>query len=145
MTITVISQTTAERREETARLYARCKPYLDQGYSIHKAAWTVTGTQPTNSKNGWYRELIDYAISQGYDYYGNKWKRCTVVERTSTDVDKETKELFEKCKPYLDEGKGFYEACRIVRNIPETSSFGNRSWYKRFREYAKTQGYTPLR
>ena len=145
MTIKVISQTTAERKAETARLYEACLPYLDQGYSIHKAAWKVTGTQPTNSKNGWYRELIDYAISQGYDYYGNKWKRCTVIERTTDDVDKETKELFEKCKPYLDQGKGFYEACRIVRNIPETSCFGNRSWYKRFREYSKTQGYKPLR
>ena len=49
MTITVISQTTAERREETAALYQKCLPYLDQGYSIHKAAWKVTGTQPTNS------------------------------------------------------------------------------------------------
>ncbi len=145
MTIKVISQTTAERREETARLYEKCKPYLDQGYSIHKAAWTVTGTQPTNSKNGWYRELIDYAISQGYDYYGNKWKRANVIERTSSDVDQETKELFEKCKPYLDKGMGFYETIRLVKNIPETSYFGGNSWYKRFREYAKTQGYKPLR
>ena len=68
-----------------------------------------------------------------------------VIERTDKDIDNETRELFLACKPYLDEGKGFYEACRIVRNIPETSAFGNRSWYKRFREYAKSQGYKPLR
>lgn len=67
-----------------------------------------------------------------------------VIETTS-NVDEETRELFLKCKPYLDEGKGFYEACRIVKNIPKSSGFGNRAWYKRFREYAKSQGYKPLR
>ena len=54
-------------------------------------------------------------------------------------------ELFQQCKPYLDKGMGFYKACRIVRNIPSTSCFGNRSWYKRFRDYAIAQGYKPLR
>ena len=75
MTITVISQTTAERKAETRETYNKCRPYLDQGYSLFKAAWKVTGIQPTNTKNGWYKDLIDYAISQGYDYHGNKWKR----------------------------------------------------------------------
>lgn len=145
MTIKVIEQNTAERREEVIRLYNECKPLLDQGYSLHRAVWEIRGTKPSNTKNGWYRELIDYAMSQGYDYHGNKWRRVTVIERSSDDVDQETRELFEACKPLLDEGKGFYEACRIVRDIPETSCFGNRSWYKRFREYAKSQGYKPLR
>ena len=75
MTIKVISQTTSERRQETQNLYQQCQPYLEQGYSLHKAAWKVTGTQPSNTRNGWYRDLIDYAISQGYDYHGNKWRR----------------------------------------------------------------------
>jgi hypothetical protein len=145
MTITVISQTTAERREETAALYQKCLPYIEKGYSIHKAAWKVKGTQPTNSKNGWYRELIDYAISQGYDYYGNKWKHMKIIERSTDDVDQETLELFNACKPYLDKGMGFYQAIRTVKNIPETSYFGGTSWYKRFREYAATQGYHPKR
>ena len=68
-----------------------------------------------------------------------------VIERTNEDIDKETQELFQQCKPYLDKGMGFYKACRIVRNIPETSAFGNRSWYKRFKDYAISQGYKPLR
>lgn len=68
-----------------------------------------------------------------------------VIERTSAQIDEETKELFEQCKPYLDKGIGFHKACRIVKNIPETSSFGNNSWYKRFRDYAISQGYKPLR
>jgi hypothetical protein len=40
---------------------------------------------------------------------------------------------------------GFYQAIRKVKNIPETSYFGGTSWYKRFREYAATQGYHPKR
>ena len=68
-----------------------------------------------------------------------------VIERTQEDIDQETKELFQECKPYLDKGYGFYKTLRIVKNIPETSSFGNSSWYKRFREYAIKQGYFPQR
>ena len=146
MTIKVISQTTEERRQETRELFEKCKPLLDQGYSLNKAAWEVRGTKPHNPRGGWFRELIDYAETQGYDYHANKWQRgVKVVERTSSDVDQETRELFEKCKPLLDQGIGFYKAIRIVKNIPETSCFGNCSWYKRFREYARTQGYKPLR
>lgn len=68
-----------------------------------------------------------------------------VIERTQEDIDQETKELFLACQPYLDKGLGFYKTLRIVKNIPETSSFGNSSWYRRFREYAKSQGYYPKR
>ena len=76
MTIKIISQTTSERKAETQKLFEECKPLLDKGYSLHKAAWQIRGTQPTNTKNGWYRELIDYAISQGYDYYSKRWSRA---------------------------------------------------------------------
>ena len=68
-----------------------------------------------------------------------------VITQTTAERNQETQELFQQCKPYLDEGKGFYESCRIVRNIPSTSCFGNRSWYKRFKSYAISQGYKPLR
>ena len=70
-------------------------------------------------------------------------QEMNVIERTHEDITRETKELFQACKPYLDDGVGFYEACHIVLNIPETSCIGNRSWYKRFRDYAITQGYKP--
>lgn len=143
--IKVIEENTTERRNRIRKLYEDCKPYLDQGYSLHKAVWLVTGTQPNNTKNGYYRELIEYSQSQGYDYYGNRWNRVKVIERTTSDVDKETSELFEKCRPLLDQGYGFYKALRIIKNIPETSCFGNASWYKRFKEYAESQGYYPLR
>ena len=145
MTIKVIEQSTEQRKQETVNLYEKCLPYLEQGCSLHKAAWLVTGRKPNNTKNGWYRELIDYSISQGHDYHGKKWNRIQVIERTSADVDQETVDLFNKCKPYLDKGYGFYKTLRIVKNIPETSCFGNSSWYRRFKEYAATQGYFPQR
>ncbi len=68
-----------------------------------------------------------------------------VIERTSDDLDKETKELFQQCKPLLDKGTGFYSAIRQVKGLNKSSNFGNSSWYKRFRAYAESQGYKPLR
>lgn len=63
MTIKVITQTTAERKAETARLYEACRPYLEQGYSIWKAAGKVTGTKP-HCGMAWYRDLREYAKTQ---------------------------------------------------------------------------------
>jgi hypothetical protein len=149
MPIRVITQTTAERNQETRELFQQVKPYLDKGYGLWSAVREIKGTPPSNPYGGWYKDLKNYAIAQGYDYIGNKGHRgkrmINVIERTNQDIDNETRELFLACKPYLDEGKGFYESCRIVRNIPKTSCFGNRSWYKRFRAYAISQGYKPLR
>ena len=68
-----------------------------------------------------------------------------IIERSTQDIENEDMELFLKCKPLLDEGKGFYEAVRIVKGIPKTSAFGNSSWYKRFKKIAISQGYKPLR
>ena len=68
-----------------------------------------------------------------------------VIERTKEYIEQETIDLFKECKPYLDKGYGFYRAIRIVKNIPASTNFGNNSWYKRFRDYAVSQGYQPLR
>ena len=65
MTIKVITQTTTERKAETRRLYEACLPYLEQGYSIFKAAWKVTGTKP-HCRVAWYRDLREYAKTQEY-------------------------------------------------------------------------------
>ena len=68
-----------------------------------------------------------------------------IIERTQKDIENETKELFEQCKPYLDKGYGFYRAVSTVKGLPNTNNFGNQAWYKRFRDYAVSQGYKPLR
>ena len=75
MTINIISQTTSEREQETRELFDQCRPLLDKGCGLYTAVKTVTGKQPTNKKNGWYRDLIDYAAKQGYDYHTMKWGR----------------------------------------------------------------------
>ena len=68
-----------------------------------------------------------------------------VIERTSKEMDAETVELFNQCKPLLDEGYGFHSAIRHVKGMNKSCNFSSLSWYKRFREYAKSQGYQPLR
>ena len=73
--ITVVEQTTSERKAETAALFEKCKPYLQKGMGLHKAAWKAKGVQPTNARNGWYRELIEYAMTQGYNHYEHRWER----------------------------------------------------------------------
>ena len=66
-----------------------------------------------------------------------------IIERTERDVERETIELFEACKPYLDKGYGFHHAVRIVKGISKTTGLGSQAWYKRFRKYAISQGYEP--
>ena len=150
MTITVISQTTAERRQETIDLFEKCQPYLDKGYN-YRQALQETGKVSRRSggyyTQAWFRELIEYGETQGYPYYKHKGKKMKgkILERTTQEVDQETQELFQKCKPYLDQGIGFYKTLQIVLDLPTTTGIGSRSWYHRFRDYALTQGYRPLR
>lgn len=65
--ITIISQTTAERKDETKELFLQVKPYLEKGLSLGKSVKMV---KPDLSSNyfgqGWYRELRDYTDEQGY-------------------------------------------------------------------------------
>ena len=75
MMINVISQSTAERRAETVALFEACKPYLDRGMSLRKAVHEGTDRRVSNTRNGWFLELKEYAKSQGYDYNKHKWSR----------------------------------------------------------------------
>ena len=75
MTINVISQTTAERQQETAELFEQCRPYLEKGMSLRKAVHQGTNRKVSNTKNGWFAELKEYAETQGYNYNQMKWKR----------------------------------------------------------------------
>ena len=68
--ITVISQTTAERKQEMLDLYNDCKSYLDNGYTLRKAVQKVQGTKHTSfTRCAWYRDLLHYAKSKGYEGY----------------------------------------------------------------------------
>ena len=65
-----------------------------------------------------------------------------IIERSSKDIENETIALFNECKPYLDKGYSFTRTIRIVKDITsEGSGFTNLAWYKRFKEFAISQGY----
>lgn len=66
--ITVIEQTTAERKAELLQLYEDCRPYLDDGLTLRKAVQQVKGTNHhTFTRCAWYRDLLHYARSKGYE------------------------------------------------------------------------------
>lgn len=65
--ITVISQTTAERKAETKELFISVKPFLEQGLSLKRATLKVKPDLCSNfSHKRWYKDLRDYCEEQGY-------------------------------------------------------------------------------
>ena len=70
--ITVISQSTAERNEETRQLFESIRPYLDDGYGYMSALQKIGRVQKGRSsgyyRHSWFRDLREYGESQGYDY-----------------------------------------------------------------------------
>lgn len=67
MGITVIEQTTAERQKETEELYEQVKPYLDKGLPIYKAVPQALHINHMGfHQQRWYKDLLDYAVKQGY-------------------------------------------------------------------------------
>lgn len=76
--ITVISQTTAERKQETIELFNKIKPILDKGGIYSRACKEVLGlTYAPSCINGltWFRDVVAYGESQGYrfkDYSGKR-------------------------------------------------------------------------
>ena len=74
--ITVITQTTAERQEETRQLFEQIKPLLDEGYSYHSALKKI-GKITSNCRfyqQAWYRDLTEYGGTVGYPYDKHKGK-----------------------------------------------------------------------
>lgn len=67
MTITVISQNTQERENETKQLFEKCKPYLDRGETLSNAVQKVENRKHNKFNNqAWFKELRKYAYQQGY-------------------------------------------------------------------------------
>ena len=64
--IKVISQTTAEREQETVEFFKEVEPLLQEGYTLREAVWELKH-QHGNPRRAWYRDLRNYAEEQGYD------------------------------------------------------------------------------
>ena len=74
--IKVIEQSTAERRQETIDLFNKVKPLVDDGWAFRQAVLHITGkTSIGTQKRGWYRDLCEYAKTQGYNPKDYEWIR----------------------------------------------------------------------
>ena len=78
--ITVVEQTTNERREEARQLFEQIKPYLDEGYSYMNAC-VLVGRCKVNLRNqyykyGWFKDLKEYGEAMGYPYIKYSGKGC---------------------------------------------------------------------
>ena len=77
--ITVIEQSTDERKRETEELFLKIKPLLDKGYS-YMTACVMVGRCKNSLKNnyytnGWFNDLKKYGKSQGYPYHRYSGKK----------------------------------------------------------------------
>ena len=64
-----------------------------------------------------------------------------VISQSTKEREQETIDLFNKAKPYLDDGFSYRSALQKVLGKKQTYSFGNARWYKEFVEYADAHGY----
>ena len=64
-----------------------------------------------------------------------------VISQSTKEREQEIIDLFNKAKPYLDDGFSYRSALRKVLGKKPTYSFGGASWYKEFVEYADAHGY----
>ena len=71
----VIELSTKEREQETQQLFEQIKPLLDQGYTYNLALREVKGLETLNTSNAWYRDVIEYGESQGYNRSDYSYKR----------------------------------------------------------------------
>ena len=64
-----------------------------------------------------------------------------VISQSTKEREQETIDLFNKAKPYLDDGFSYRLALQKVLGKKPTCSFGGSRWYKEFVEYADAHGY----
>lgn len=62
-----------------------------------------------------------------------------IKERSTEDIDNETKKNFELCKPYLEKGYGLFYA---VREVFQVNPSPNASWFKNLKKHCWEQGYS---
>ena len=65
-----------------------------------------------------------------------------VICQSTKEREQEIIDLFNKVKPYLDDGCSYRLAIMKVLGKKPTYSFGGARWYKEFVEYADAHGYS---
>ena len=65
-----------------------------------------------------------------------------VICQSTKEREQETIDLFNKAKPYLDDGFSYRLAIMKGLGLKPNSSFSNASWYKEFMDYADAHGYS---
>lgn len=70
MVIHVITQSTAERKKEIAKLFEEIKPLLDDGWVYSSACMKVKNIKrrPRIKEGGWFKDVVEYGETQGYLY-----------------------------------------------------------------------------
>ena len=64
-----------------------------------------------------------------------------VISQSTKEREQETIDLFNKAKPYLDEGFSYRLAIIKALGLNPNSRFNDARWYKDFVEYADAHGY----
>ena len=64
-----------------------------------------------------------------------------VICQSTKEREQETIDLFNKAKPYLDDGFSYRLALQKLLGKEPNCNFSHFSWYKEFMEYADAHGY----
>ena len=64
-----------------------------------------------------------------------------VISQSTKEREQETIDLFNKAKPYLDEGFSYRSAIIKVLGLNPNTRFNRMRWYRDFVEYADAHGY----
>ena len=64
-----------------------------------------------------------------------------VISQSTKEREQETIDLFNKAKPYLDDGCSYRSALQKLLGKKPTCSFSDARWYKDFVEYADAHSY----
>ena len=64
-----------------------------------------------------------------------------VICQSTKEREQETIDLFNKTKPYLDDGCSYRLSLQKVLGKKPTCNFSHTKWYKEFIEYADAHGY----
>lgn len=66
--------------------------------------------------------------------------KIKVISQNTSERNKETRDNFEKIRPFLDEGNTYINSC-ILAGLANGRSIGRMKWFKEIVSYGETQGY----